>query len=59
MKKVAKKTQRIKAGEAMVQVLDQRGAMDREARLALIQLSIPVSLVAAVREMTEEAEEMG
>src|SRR5207244_3434111 len=58
MKKVAKKAQRIKAGEAMVRVLDRRGAVDREARLALIQFSIPVSLVAAVKEMKEEAEEL-
>lgn len=59
MKKVAKKTKRIKAGREMVKVLEKRGAVDREARLALIQLSIPVSLVAAVEEMNEEAEELG
>lgn len=58
MKKIAKKTQRIKAGEAMLRVLDQQGAVDREARLALIQISIPVSLMVAVKEMRDEAEEL-
>lgn len=58
MKKVAKREQRIKAAREMVRVLKGRGAVERETRLALIQLAIPVSLVVAVQEMQEEANEL-
>jgi transposase-like protein len=58
MGKIAKREQRIKVAKEMVRVLEEEGAVGREARLALIQLAIPVGLVVAVREMQEEAEEL-
>lgn len=54
MKKVAKKTARIKAGKKMIRTLKEKG-VNQQARLALIQMLVPVGLVAAEDEMEQEA----